>query len=85
MVARQEREPLGDGMGYDDVVAGVAVVLRLVELELGVGKGNFRANEKRTGANALCVRSFSSMFDGNYFFNSEKLRVLPSVSMTFIR
>ena len=39
MVTRQEREALGNGMGYDDMITGVAVVLRLVELELGGGKG----------------------------------------------
>ena len=30
---------LCDGMGYDNVVAGVAVVLRLVERETGIGVG----------------------------------------------
>ena len=29
---------LGDGMGYDDVVAGVTVILRFVNRKTGVGK-----------------------------------------------
>ena len=38
LVARQERKTLGDGMGYDDVVAGVTVILRFVNRKTGVGK-----------------------------------------------
>ena len=53
MVARQEREPLGDGMGYDDVVAGVAVVLCLVELELGVGEGRVASKRQELYAVVL--------------------------------
>ena len=30
---------LCDGMGYDDVVAGVVMVLRLVERQAGIGVG----------------------------------------------
>ena len=37
-VAGKECDMLGDGMGYDDVVAGVAMVLSLVELQVGVGE-----------------------------------------------
>ncbi|MBR3111024.1 MAG: hypothetical protein IKH35_07540 [Prevotella sp.] len=38
LVARQERKTLGDGMGYDDMVAGVTVILRFVNRKTGVGK-----------------------------------------------
>ena len=43
LVAGQERKSLGDGVGYDDVVAGVAVVLLLVELEVGICEGRIAA------------------------------------------
>ena len=46
-VARQEREPLGDGMGYDDVVAGVAVIIRLIELEFCVSEGRITSQRKK--------------------------------------
>ena len=39
LVAGKERKTLGDGMGNDDVVAGVAVVLLLVEPQVGVCEG----------------------------------------------
>jgi hypothetical protein len=38
LVARQERKTLDDGMGYDDMVAGVTVILRFVNRKTGVGK-----------------------------------------------
>ena len=43
LVAGQERKTLGDGMGNDDVVAGIAMVLLLVELEVGVCEGRIAA------------------------------------------
>ena len=43
LVAGQERKSLGDGMGNDDVVAGVAVVLLLVELQVGICEGRIAA------------------------------------------
>ena len=43
LFAGQERKSLGDGVGYDDVVAGVAVVLLLVELEVGICEGRIAA------------------------------------------
>ena len=43
LVAGKERKTLGDGMGNDDVVAGIAMVLLLVELEVGVCEGRIAA------------------------------------------
>ena len=38
LVTLKEREVLGDGVGNENVVAGVVVVLSLVEREMGVSE-----------------------------------------------
>ena len=49
LVARQEREPLGDGMGYDDVVAGVAVIIP----SLSWSSAYVKAVSRRRGRNSM--------------------------------
>ena len=38
LVTGKKRQPLGDGVGYNNVVAGVVVILSLVELQSCIGE-----------------------------------------------
>ena len=53
LVAGKERKTLGDGMGNDDVVAGIAMVLLLVELQVGVCEGRIAAQGQELDAVVL--------------------------------
>lgn len=56
LVAGKKREVLGDGVGNDDVVAGVMVVLSLVECKAGIGVSRIATQGQELYAVVLLYR-----------------------------